>query len=107
MGRSQSHTAGKPADFPEGQMVARSLGGHDLIFVRLKGKLLCFLDQCAHQPVKLSEFGEIREGILVCHAHGGGFDLAKGGRVLCGPPRDPLTGYECHENQTESTVIID
>lgn len=106
MAMGQSYSAGKPTDFPEGQIVARSLGGQDLILVRIKGQLLCFLDQCAHQPVKLSEFGEMRDGVLVCHAHGGGFDLQRGGLVLCGPPRDPLKKFECHESQAESYVII-
>jgi nitrite reductase/ring-hydroxylating ferredoxin subunit len=69
--------------------------------------VVCFLDQCAHQPVKLSEFGEIRSRVLVCHAHGGGFDLARGGKVLCGPPKEPLKGFKCREENGEVTVIID
>jgi nitrite reductase/ring-hydroxylating ferredoxin subunit len=106
MTAGQRYPAGTPADFLEGQIVPRQLGGKDLILIRVQGQLMCFLDQCSHQPVKLSEFGEIREGVLVCHAHGGGFDLARGGMVLCGPPREPLKTFECHESQTESIVII-
>ena len=103
----QSYPAGRSMDFSEGVLVARSIAGVDVIFARVAGRMVCFLDQCAHQPVKLSEFGEIRSGVLVCHAHGGGFDLAGGGKVLCGPPKEPLKAFKCLEENGEVTVIID
>jgi len=103
----QSYPAGRSTDFSEGVLVARSIAGVEVIFARVGGRVVCFLDQCAHQPVKLSEFGEIRSGVLVCHAHGGGFDLDRGGNVLCGPPKEPLKAFKCQEENGEVSVIID
>jgi nitrite reductase/ring-hydroxylating ferredoxin subunit len=45
--------------------------------------------------------------VLVCHAHGGGFDLDRGGKVLCGPPKEPLKAFKCQEENGEVFVIID
>ena len=103
----QSYPVGRSTDFSEGVLVARSIEGVEVILARVGGRVVCFLDQCSHQPVKLSEFGEIRSGVLVCHAHGGGFDLARGGKVLCGPPKGPLKGFHCHEENGEVSVIVD
>lgn len=98
---------GASEDFCEGLITARNIDGTELIVVRLHGDLLCFRDRCAHQPVKLSEFGELKGGVLVCHAHGGGFDLARGGRAVCGPPKEPLTPFRCLEENGQVFVIID
>lgn len=102
----QRYLAGRSSDFSEGCLVAKSIAGVELIFTRVSGRVVCFRDQCAHQPIKLSEFGEIRAGVLVCHAHGGGFDLAGGGKVLCGPPKEPLMSYACSEENGQISVII-
>lgn len=90
--------AGSSGDFPEGKIVAKILDGKELIFIRRQGKVQCYEDQCTHQPVKLSEFGEVMGGRLVCHAHGGTFDLDKEGAVICNPPFDALKSYVCEES---------
>jgi nitrite reductase/ring-hydroxylating ferredoxin subunit len=91
------HRAGSSQEFPEGVLVAKTLDSHDLLFVRWQSTVLCFLDQCSHQPIKLSEFGEFKNGRLVCHAHGGVFDLDRKGEVVCLPPRQALTAFMCEE----------
>lgn len=98
---------GRSDEFKDGLLTARVIDGLEVILTRVDGRIVCFKDQCAHQPVKLSEFGEMREGVLVCHAHGAGFDLRAGGRVLCGPPKDPLIGYACDEVESQVFVTID
>ena len=98
---------GSSTEFREGVITACNIGGTEVILIRLRGSLVCYLDRCAHQPIKLSEFGELNGSVLVCHAHGGGFDVAKGGRVLCGPPKDALTSFKCIEDNGEVFVIID
>lgn len=98
---------GSSTDFREGVITTRDVEGREVILVRLHGGLLCYLDRCAHQPVKLSEFGELRGGLLVCHAHGGGFDLARGGLAVCGPPKEPLTPFRCLEEKGQVFVIIE
>jgi nitrite reductase/ring-hydroxylating ferredoxin subunit len=98
---------GQSTEFAEGVLVARTVAQTDVVLVRVDGELTCFRDQCSHQPVKLSEFGEIRAGrILICHAHGGGFDLGCRGQVVCGPPKADLEMFECHERDGQVAVII-
>ncbi len=100
------HPAGISADFPEGRMVTRHIEGRDLVFLRRQGRMTCFADECPHQPVKLSEFGEVQGGRLVCHAHGGTFDLDGGGRVLCPPPLEGLHCFVVTEKNSQVTVFI-
>ena len=98
--------AGSSDEFPEGKIVAKRLAGKNIILIRRQGVVQCYLDQCAHQPVKLSEFGEVREGRLVCHAHGGAFDLDNHGSVLCGPAIEALMGFRCDEGSGQVIVFI-
>lgn len=98
--------AGTSAEFPEGQIVSRSFGAHDLIFIRRNGSVLAFKDLCTHQPVKLSEFGEVLGGRLICHAHGGTFDIDRGGAVVLDPPCEGLCAYKCEESSGQVTVFI-
>jgi nitrite reductase/ring-hydroxylating ferredoxin subunit len=88
---------GESSAFPEGQLVARVAAGHSLIAVRRAGRVLVFLDQCTHQPIPLSDFGELKEGLLICHAHGGVFDLDLGGKAVRNPPCEALKAVACSE----------
>ncbi|MCX6130314.1 MAG: Rieske (2Fe-2S) protein, partial [Proteobacteria bacterium] len=49
-----------------------------LVIVRTQETLAAFVDVCSHQTVKLSEFGEIQQGVLICHAHGAAFNCSTG-----------------------------
>lgn len=53
------------------------------------GTYSCYKDLCSHQDVKLSDFGELIAGEIVCHAHNGKFD-AKDGSATCLPARQAL-----------------
>ncbi len=106
MGSPQRHAVGAAAEFLEGAIVPRTVSGVDVILIRRLGQIQCYLDQCSHQPIKLSEFGEITAGRLVCHAHGGTFDLDSKGRVVCDPPVDALTSVECAEVSGQVFVIV-
>lgn len=103
---AQRYKVGVSQDFIEGHVVALSAGGRDLIFIRRLGHVLAFLDECTHQPVKLSEFGEITGGLLMCHAHGGVFDLDQGGAVCAPPPCVGLEAFRCEELAGEVSVFI-
>lgn len=73
----------------------REIAGRPLIIITVNGSPLCFNDECAHQPVKLSEFGELGPGgYLMCHAHGACFDLKNGGLPLCFPATEALTEWK-------------
>jgi len=107
MSQPQIHVAGMSSDFAEGQIVGRLLEGKELIFIRRSGSVLAFDGLCTHQPIKLSEFGEILGGKLICHAHGGVFDLDRGGEVLREPPCDRLRSFRCEESFGQVHVFID
>jgi nitrite reductase/ring-hydroxylating ferredoxin subunit len=75
------------------------------IIVRSRsGVLAAFIDECSHQPVPLSEFGEIQGDVLVCHAHGACFGLGSNhgptGCLLAGPARDPLKSIPIRVDQS-------
>lgn len=74
------------------------------IIVRSRsGVLAAFIDECSHQPVPLSEFGEIQGEVIVCHAHGACFGLGSNQRspgcVLAGPAKDPLKSIPTRVDQ--------
>ncbi len=102
----QRHQVGGISEFPEGTIVARTVAGTDVILIRRHGHVQCFLDQCSHQPIKLSDFGEVSGGRLVCHAHGGTFDLDRNGAVVCDPPLTALTPVACDEAAGQVYVTI-
>ena len=100
------YDAGSSEEFLEGVIVSKTLGGRDLILIRRLGRVQCFLDQCSHQPIKLSEFGELSAGRLVCHAHAGTFDMDQNGAVVSGPPCEGLTSFRCEEDAQQVSVYI-
>ena len=59
------------------------------IVISYDGEYSCYKDLCSHQDVKLSDFGELIAGEIVCHAHDGRFN-AKDGSPTCLPARQAL-----------------
>jgi nitrite reductase/ring-hydroxylating ferredoxin subunit len=80
---------GALADMPEDVIIPFSHRAEDYIVIRRGDSVTAFIDLCSHQAIKLSEFGEIQQGVLVCHAHGAVFDCADG-KELCFPATEPL-----------------
>ncbi|WP_141734528.1 Rieske (2Fe-2S) protein [Oligoflexus tunisiensis] len=76
-------------DMPENEIIPFSHLSEDYILIRRGDSVSAFVDLCSHQAIKLSEFGEIQQGVLVCHAHGAAFDCHDG-RELCFPATEPL-----------------
>ena len=76
-------------DLEEGEINAFG----DYILVKSGDKVYCYKDLCTHQDVKLSDFGELIAGEIVCHAHNGKFCL-ENGKASCLPAREPLTSYD-------------
>lgn len=81
---------GAESDFPLNEIVARLVMDRAVAVMRTPVGLICCLDECAHQPVPLSDFGEIRGMTLVCHAHGAAYDLGECGKPLCFPATEGL-----------------
>ena len=79
------HRVGSVDSLRLGSLYPLSLAGRDVVVVRTTDGIFCFDDQCAHQPVRLSDFGEMDGCHVVCHAHGARFDLQGAGKPLCFP----------------------
>lgn len=80
---------GELKDMPENVIIPFSHAPRDYIVIRRGDEVTAFLDLCSHQEIKLSEFGEIQQGVLICHAHGAAFDCHDG-KELCFPATSPL-----------------
>lgn len=76
-------------DMPENTIIPFSHSAEDYILIRRGDEVTAFVDLCSHQEIKLSEFGEIQQGVLICHAHGAAFDCHDG-KELCFPATSPL-----------------
>ncbi|HET9239071.1 MAG TPA: Rieske 2Fe-2S domain-containing protein [Oligoflexus sp.] len=76
-------------DMPENVIIPFSHAAEDYILIRRGDEVTAFVDLCSHQEIKLSEFGEIQQGVLICHAHGAAFDCHDG-KELCFPATSPL-----------------
>ncbi len=77
------------AEILENEIIPFSFEGSAWILIRQEHDVSAFVDVCSHQAIKLSEFGEIQQGVLVCHAHGAAFDC-RDGKELCFPASSPL-----------------
>ncbi|HYX37796.1 MAG TPA: Rieske 2Fe-2S domain-containing protein [Oligoflexus sp.] len=86
---SQWVRVGALQDLPENTIIPFSQQGTDFILIRRGDEVSAFVDLCSHQEIKLSEFGEIQQGVLICHAHGAAFDCGDG-KDLCFPATSPL-----------------
>jgi len=80
---------GELKDMPENVIIPFSHSLGDYIVIRRGDEVSAFVDLCSHQEIKLSEFGEIQKGVLICHAHGAAFDCHNG-KDLCFPATSPL-----------------
>lgn len=76
-------------DMAENVIIPFSQAAGDYILIRRGDEVTAFVDLCSHQEIKLSEFGEIQQGVLICHAHGAAFDCYDG-KELCFPATSPL-----------------
>ena len=88
--------------FPAETVLPVALDGLNVVVIQAGPTLYhCFRDRCSHQDVKLSDFGAIRNGELVCDAHGAFFELASGAR-LKGPNCGALDRFE---TKVESGIL--
>jgi anthranilate 1,2-dioxygenase ferredoxin subunit len=103
---SEWHNVTKLENLQHGEILAHSLGDLDLILIREGDQVTCFLDQCGHQPLKLSEFGDILHGNIHCNAHGAKFDCQTG-EVTCGPALTALRHFPTKVEQGDVFVLIE
>ncbi len=98
------NTGVEASQIVSGQLTPLTIDSDDLILTRLKdGSIVCFLDQCGHQPVRLSEFGEIRDDVVMCHAHGACFNMAGSGAAMNFPARHGLVSWKA---EVQDGVVV-
>jgi len=64
-------------DIPDGDVLAKTLGGEPVLLSRNGAVVSCFQNACAHLGLPL-DAGEIRDGVLTCPHHGFQYELASG-----------------------------
>ncbi|MCX6123782.1 MAG: Rieske 2Fe-2S domain-containing protein [Proteobacteria bacterium] len=87
------HFVGALSSFAENEIRPIQVKGLEVIILKTTAGVFCLNDECAHQPVRLSEFGEASGGRLICHAHGAQYDLLESGKPLCFPAVNPLKAW--------------
>ena len=95
---------GAESDFALDSINPVIVNNEKLIVVKCRSGLQCYVNECTHQPVPLSDFGEVVGDRLVCHAHGGQFDLHCGGKALCFPVVDDIKTREL--KVVENRVLV-
>jgi nitrite reductase/ring-hydroxylating ferredoxin subunit len=96
---------GAAQDVPENEIIPFSHQGTDYILIRRGDEFTAFVDLCSHQDIKLSEFGEIQRGVLICHAHGAAFDCSDG-KELCFPATAPLQSIPTRVQADRIEVLV-
>lgn len=90
----------------EGRLTRFELGEKGIVLLRYQGGLYAYQDRCSHQDVRMSDFGDVKQGKLVCYAHGARFALANGAPI--GHPASiPIPCYPVKEEQGELWVNLE
>lgn len=64
-------------EIPDGDILARQLGGHDLVVYRNGARVSCLPNYCPHRGWPF-DGGRVRDGVLECPFHGYEFRLDTG-----------------------------
>ena len=86
---TQTVSAGKATDFPDGQAKIVAVNGHPVIVVRTPQGFRAFSAICTHLGCIVGWDAQRRE--ITCPCHAGVFDL--NGRPVSGPPPRPLAEH--------------
>ena len=92
--RNHWYAACYSRELPEGEFMARTILGEDILFRRVRGKVYALKNRCIHRGVRFSEKPECHtEGTISCWYHGFTYRWEDG--VLCniiGAPTSQLIG---------------
>ncbi len=78
---------GKEADIKEGRLKGIVADGRKYVVGRYRGRLFAMDGQCSHFGFDLS-YGTVRDGLVVCPAHGASFDVNDGKKVTHSGAKD-------------------
>jgi len=90
-GEAASHPI-PPRDRPEpGRLTAVTVGEQVIAVANVGGTYYAFQDACTHEECPLSD-GDLDGHVVICHCHGGEFDV-RTGKPLDGPVYRPLRTF--------------
>jgi nitrite reductase/ring-hydroxylating ferredoxin subunit len=78
---------GKESDIKEGRLKGLKADERSFIVGRYKGRLFAMDGKCSHFGFDLS-YGTIKDGVVVCPAHGASFDVIDGKKVTHSGAKD-------------------
>lgn len=96
-------TVASAVEVPDGQLIGASVGGEDILVVKVGGGYRAVSATCTHAGCSLVDDGQLEDGSISCMCHGSIFDLETGEAV--GPPaEEPLRVYQVREAGGEIQV---
>ncbi len=95
-------TVARTDEIPDGEMVAATIDGVELLVVSFDGEYRSIGDVCTHEECSLAD-GEIEDGTVVCSCHGSVFNL-RTGEVVEPPATDDEPVYEVRVEEDEIQV---
>ncbi len=96
---------GSAANLPDSKLVRFEHGDKGVVVLRHEGRLYAYQDQCSHQDVRMSDFGDVRRGQLICYAHGARFAIADGAPLGL-PATMPLPCYAVKEEAGQIWIAM-
>ena len=94
-------TREEAAKLDEKKFVIVPVSGQRVIVFQSEDKLFAFSAKCTHEGCTVTF--QQAQGVIWCPCHDGRFDLS--GRVLSGPPPQPLTQYIA-QRQAGGAIVI-
>src|SRR5580765_2855924 len=94
-------TRDESAKLEQNQFVIVPVSGQRVIVLQSQDKLYAFSAKCTHEGCTVT-FQPARS-VIWCPCHDGRFDLS--GRVVSGPPPQPLMKYDAHR-QPDGAIVI-
>ena len=78
-------------------------GGHQVLLVRLDGRLVTLANRCSHAGWPIGD-GDVADGCITCPYHGSVFRLSDGA-VMRGPAASPQLRYDVRERDGRVEVL--
>lgn len=98
------HPAAQLSDLDDGKILPVRIAGRSILLTRSQDRVHAIADRCSHADQELA-CGIVRNGWILCPAHGARFDLASGEPL--NPPADrPIATYPVRRNGDMLEVLL-
>jgi 3-phenylpropionate/trans-cinnamate dioxygenase ferredoxin subunit len=96
-------TVATTEEVPDGELVAATLDGLQIVLANVGSEYRAFADECTHAGCSLAYDGELDADSVTCQCHGSVFDLSTGEAI--GPPAtEPVAVYSVRVEGDEIQV---